>query len=120
MQGVRTGRAHDYKVDCPSPSMPLVYASRSLFEVPRGFSVAVRASTGGGAQAGGEGKGSMCIHCALLPSPLLPFTVCVRSLSGVLWWAGGCVGGVAVAVLFALWRLLCCLLLLYDGGLGRD
>ena len=82
--------------------------------------VAVRASTGGGAQAGGEGRGSMSIHCALLPSPLLPFTVCVRSLSGVLWWAGVVCGGVAVAVLFALWRLLCCLLLLYDCGLGRD
>ena len=32
------------------------------------------------------------MYCALLPSPLLPFTVCVRSLSGVLRW------------------LLCCLL----------
>ena len=36
MRGVRTGGAHDYKVDCPSPSITLVYVSRSLFEVPRG------------------------------------------------------------------------------------
>ena len=36
MRGVRTGGSHDYKVDCPSPSMPLVYVSRSLFEVGRG------------------------------------------------------------------------------------
>ena len=82
MRGVRSGGAHDFRVNCPSPSMPLVYVSRSLFEVPRGFSVAVRTSAGGGAQAGGEGRGSMYIHCALLPPPLLPFTVCVRSLSG--------------------------------------
>ena len=29
MRGVRTGGAHDYEVDCPSPSMPLIYVSRS-------------------------------------------------------------------------------------------
>ena len=27
MRGVRTGGAHDHSVDCPSPSMPLVYVS---------------------------------------------------------------------------------------------
>ena len=109
MRGVRSGGAHDFRVNCPSPSMPLVYVSRSLFEVPRGFSMAVRTSAGGGAQAGGEGRGSMCIHCVLLPPPLLPFTVCVRSLSGVLRWAGvvwrgcGCcaVCFVALALLLA-------------------
>ena len=26
MRGVRTVEAHDHKVDCPSPSMPLLYA----------------------------------------------------------------------------------------------
>ena len=36
MRGVRTGGAHDYKVDCPSPSITRVYVSRSLFEMPRG------------------------------------------------------------------------------------
>ena len=28
MRGVRTGGAHDHKVDCPSLSTPLVYVSR--------------------------------------------------------------------------------------------
>ena len=32
MRGVRTGGAHDHSANCPSPSMPLVYVSRSLFE----------------------------------------------------------------------------------------
>ena len=76
------------------------------------------------------------MHCVPLPPPLLPFTVCVRSLCGVLRWAGVMLGGgcgcgccavcfVALALLFAaivsaLWRLLCCLLLLYVCGLGRN
>ena len=42
MRGVRTGGAHDYKVDCPSPSIPLVYVSRSLFEVGRGSRLRLR------------------------------------------------------------------------------
>ena len=41
------------------------------------------------------------MHCVPLPSPLLPFTACVRSLSAMLRWAGVVLGGL---------RLLCCLL----------
>ena len=42
---------------------------------------------------GGRRGGGQYMYCVLLPSPLLPFTVCVRSLSGVLRWAGGGVRG---------------------------
>ena len=59
-------------------------------------SIRQRRCTGG--RRGGRG---VCRHCVLLPSPLLPFTVCVLSLSGVLRWAGVVLGGL---------RLLCCLL----------
>ena len=85
--------AHDHSVDCPSPPMPLVYAYRSLFEVPRGFSGAVRASASGGAQACGEGGGAACAYCVLLPSPLLPFTTCVRSLDRACARGGAQAGG---------------------------
>ena len=36
IRGVRTGGAHDHKVDCPSPSMPLVYALPGFGEVSGG------------------------------------------------------------------------------------
>ena len=36
MRGVRTGGAHDHSVDCPSPSMPLVYVSRLQTTRPDG------------------------------------------------------------------------------------
>ena len=55
--------------------------------------VADLASAGGGAQAGGEGRGSMCMHCALLPSLLLPFTAYVRSLDRASSSGGAQAGG---------------------------
>ena len=82
-------------------------ASRSGNSPLLSFTVCVRsldrASASGGAQAGGEG-GAVCVQALRAAAlPLLPITACVRSL--LVWDAsvgGGCAGGVAVAVLFAL------------------
>ena len=53
-----------------------------------------------------ETGGAECGFYVMLPSPFPPFTVCAHSRLEVFG------GGVAVAVLFALWHLLCCSLFL--------
>ena len=74
MPGGRTGGAHDHSVDCPSPSMPLLYALPGFEggfggeEGEGGAMLRGGSPASGVAQAGKEEGGA---ECELLPSPFL-------------------------------------------------
>ena len=72
MPGVGTGGAHDHKVDCPSPSMPLLYALPGFEggfggEEGEGGGYAARGIACQRCRTGGQRREGA--ECELLPSP---------------------------------------------------
>ena len=83
MPGGKTGGAHDHSVDCPSPSIPLLYALPGFEggfggeEGEGGTMLRGGSPTSGVVQAGNEEGGQNVNYC---PPPSTPFTACAHLL----------------------------------------